>query len=108
MGQSERLFWEVKGSIICTQMDKGDLVVLPCYKEVAPKVQARKSTTADLPEHIPSHRVSKGSDGPLVMALRAHWANPDGGVATAFRGRVSLVDRRGRREKRLPSVPRTP
>src|SRR5271167_2651608 len=58
-----------------------------------------KRTTSELPEQSPCQGLAKGSNGPGVMPLHAHGANPEDGTEAGFRGRVSPLDRRERRGK---------
>src|SRR5246127_2722304 len=67
-----------------------------------------KRATRELSEQNACDGLSKRSNGPGVMPLHAHRANPEGGTRAAFRGRVNPVDRRERRGKngsaRLPET----
>src|ERR1039457_1058457 len=56
-----------------------------------------KRTTVELSEQHPCDGLSKRSNGPGVMPLRAHRANPEDGIGKALRGRVSPLYRRERR-----------
>src|SRR5215469_12943790 len=58
-----------------------------------------KRTTRELPEQNPGNGLAKGGDGPGVMPLHAHRANPEDETGVAFGRRVSPLDRRERRGK---------
>src|SRR5207253_3110890 len=74
--------------------DGAGFLVLLCYKK-----GSTKRTTGELSEQNACDGLSKRSNGPGVMPLRAHGANPEGGIAKALRGRVSPLDRLERRGK---------
>src|SRR6201981_1094796 len=69
----------------------------PASTTVLLKGSSTKRTTRELPQQNSGNGLSKSGDGPGVMPLHAHRANPEDGNGVAARRRVSP---RGRRERR--------
>src|SRR6266702_1862721 len=69
-----------------------------------------KRTTGELSKKNPGDGLSERGNRPGIMPLEANPASPEGGTGAAFRGRISPVDRHGRRGKngsvRLPGTHR--